>query len=126
MTELEFLQADPQHPGWRSPLRRALAHAPEGIRDVTAEVGEADVSALGPAAGVAGIELDAPFAVRLLARLTDLDLATLPAIGALAHVRVRVERLDRERYRIWFPQEYADYLAEVVLDAWEGLAEPTA
>jgi hypothetical protein len=27
-----------------------------------------------------------------------------------------------DRYRIWFPQEFADYVAEVVLDAWEGLA----
>ena len=119
----EFLLADPRHPGWRSPLRRALANAPGGIRDVTAEVGDADVSALGPAAGVAGIEIEAPFAARLLARLTDLDLRALPAIGALAHVRARVERHGEGRYRIWFPQEYSDYLADVVVDAWDGLAE---
>jgi len=122
MRELEFLAADPQHPAWRSPVRRALADAPEGVRDVTAAVDEADVSALGPAAGVAGIEIEAPFAPRLLARLTDLDLARLPAVGALAHVRAQVESQGESRYRIWFPQEYADYLAEVVIDAWEGLA----
>jgi sarcosine oxidase gamma subunit len=118
----EFLVADPPHPGWRSPLRRALAGAPEGIRDVTAAVKAREVAALGPAAGVAGIEVEAPFAPRLLARLTDLDLEALPAIGAVAHVRALVARRRRNCYRIWFPQEYADYMAEVVIDAWDGLA----
>ncbi|HXG26845.1 MAG TPA: hypothetical protein VNL94_08360 [Candidatus Binatia bacterium] len=122
MTELEFLHADPAHPAWRSPLRRALAHAPDGIRDVTAQVDAAQVRPLGPAAGVAGIEIEAAFAPALLARLTDLDLRSLPAIGALAHVRALVTHEGGERYRIWFPQEYADYLAHVVVDAWEGLA----
>ena len=54
-------------------------------------------------------------------RLTDLDLGALPSVGALAHVRALVQQHDEERYRIWFPQEYSDYVAEVVLDAWEGL-----
>ncbi len=122
MSTLEFLTADPTHEAWRSPLRRALADAPEGVRDITAEAVSADVSTLGPAAGVAGIEIEAPFAPRLLARLTDLELDALPAIGAVAHVRALVVSRGAECYRIWFPQEYADYLAEVVLDAWEGLA----
>ena len=123
MTTLEFLVADPQHPGWRSPLRRALEHSPQGVRDVTAEVRANDAAALGPAAGVAGIEIEAPFAPRLLARLTDLDLEALPSVGAVAHVRALVTRRRRDCYRIWLPQEYSDYLAEVILDAWEGLAE---
>ena len=122
MMTLEFLVADPQHPGWRSPLRRALEHAPEGVRDVTQEVNATEVAALGPAAGVAGIEIEAPFAPRLLARLTDLDLEALPSIGAVAHVRALVTLSRRDCYRIWLPQEYSDYLAEVVVDAWEGLA----
>jgi sarcosine oxidase gamma subunit len=126
MTDLEFLEADPLHPGWRSPLRRALAGAPSGVRDVTAEAVSADVSALGPAAGVAGIEIDTPFAARLLARMTDLDLDALPAIGSVAHVRTRVERHAEARFRLWFGQEYSDYLAEVVLDAWHGLEGVTA
>jgi len=119
---LEFLAADPRHPAWRSPLRRALAHAPKGIRDVTAEVTAKKVRSLGPAAGVAGIEVEAPFSHTLLARLTDLDPDALPAIGAVAHVRALVVRQRRDCYRIWFPQEYSDYLAEVVIDAWEGLS----
>jgi len=122
MTDLGFLTVDPKHPGWRSPLRRALADAPGGVRDVTAEAIAADVSVLGPAAGIAGIELEAPFAARILARMTDLDLAALPATGAVAHVRARVERHGETRFRLWFGQEYSDYLAEVVLDAWKGLA----
>jgi sarcosine oxidase gamma subunit len=123
VSTLEFLHSDPKHEGWRSPLRRALAGAPEGIRDVTAEAKTREVAALGPVAGVAGIEVEGPFAPRLLARLTDLELGALPAIGSVAHVRALVTRRRRDRYRIWFPQEYADYLAEVVIDAWEGLAQ---
>lgn len=121
MSELGFLVVDPQHPGWRSPLHRALADAPAGVRDITAEVDTSAVAALGPAAGVAGIEIEAPFAARLLARLTDLDPETLPAVAALADVRTLVMSPRDDCYRIWFPQEYADYVAEVVLDAWEGL-----
>lgn len=117
----EFLVADPRHPAWRSPLAHALADAPSGLRDVTALVDQAEVAALGPAPGVAGIELEAPFAAQLLARLTDLDLEELPAIGMLAHVRALVVSPGEGRYRVWFPQEHADYLAEVVLDAWAGL-----
>lgn len=123
MSMPEFLLADPQHPGWRSPLRRALADAPEGIRDVTAEADTTEIASLGPTAGVAGIEIEAPFATRLLARLTELDLATLPAVGAVARVRALVARSGPGSFRIWFPQEYADYLAGVVLDAWEGLED---
>ena len=123
MTQLEFLAADPQHPAWRSPLRRALEHAPSGVCDVTAEVEAKEVAALGPTPGVAGIEIDAPFAARLLARLTDLNLEALPSVGTVAHVRALVAWRRRDCYRIWLPQEYSEYLAEVVLDAWEGLAD---
>jgi hypothetical protein len=117
----EFLVADPASPAWRSPLRRALAHAPAGIGDVSALVGHEEEAALGPAAGIAGIEVAGPTAERVLRRVTDLDLAALPAVGALAHVRALVQRPAADRFRIWFAQEYADYLAEVVLDAAAGV-----
>ncbi len=116
MSAPAFMRSDPRHPAWRSPLARALAHAPAGIRDVTAE---ARHGPLGIAAGVAGIEIEAPFARTLLARLTDLE---PPGIGKLAGVRVQVTVEGDDRYRIWLPQEYADYLAHVVVDAWEGLS----
>lgn len=57
----------------------------------------------------------------LMRRLTDLDLEALPAVGAVAHVRTYVLRDDRETFRLFFPQEYGHYLAEVVIDAAEGL-----
>lgn len=122
MTELEFLSADPTHPAWRSPLRRALANAPAGISDVTAKADPEQVRPFGPVAAVAGIEVEAPFAQRLLARITDLDPDALPAIGAVAHVRTLVAHEGGDRYRLWFPQEFSDYLAHVVIDTWEGLA----
>jgi hypothetical protein len=122
MTELEFVAADPSSPAWRSPLSRALATAPEWIRDVSALVDGTAVAALGPAAGIAGIELESGAAPRLLRRLTDLDLDELPAVGAVAHVRTLVVSGAGDRYRLWFPQEYSDSMAEIVLDAAAGLA----
>jgi len=116
-----FLAANPASPAWRSPLRRALAGAPPAIADVSALADERQVAAVGPAAGVAGIEIAAPEAEHLLRRVTDLDLEALPAVGAVAHVQALVVREAPGRVRLWFPQEYADYVAEVVLDAWEGL-----
>jgi sarcosine oxidase gamma subunit len=118
----EFLVADPASPAWRSPLRRALEHAPEGIRDVSSLAGEDEEAALGPAAGLAGIELEGPTVETLLRRLTDLRLDALPAVGAVAHVRALVAPAGADCYRVWFPQEYSDFLAEVVIDAAEGLA----
>jgi hypothetical protein len=116
VTDLEFVRADPSHPAWRSPLAGALAHAPAGVRDVSAE---AQDGPLGLAAGIAGLEIEAPLARTLLARLTELE---PPAVGAFAHIRAQMTVVGDDRYRIWFPQEYADYLAHAVLDAWQGLA----
>jgi hypothetical protein len=118
----EFLVADAASPAWRSPLRRALARAPARVKDVTALAGLDEEQALGPRAGLAGIEIAAPHAETLVRRLTDLDLERLPAIGAVAHVRALVQRPGPVQFRIWFAQEYADHLAEVILDADEGLA----
>jgi hypothetical protein len=58
----------------------------------------------------------------LMRRLTDLDLDDLPAVGSVAHVRTYVLRDDAETFRLFFPQEYGHYVAEVVVDAVEGLA----
>jgi hypothetical protein len=56
----------------------------------------------------------------LMRRITDLDLDALPAAGAVAHIQAVVTR-DGDSFALWFGQEYADYLAEVVVDAHEGL-----
>lgn len=58
----------------------------------------------------------------LMRRITDLDLDALPAAGAVAHIQALVLR-DGDTFRLFFGQEYSDYLAEVVVDAWEGLHE---
>ena len=69
-------------------------------------------------AALAGLQLRGEALVR---RLTDLDLDSLPAVGAVAHVQAYVLRDDAETFRLFFPQEYGHYLAEVVVDAAEGL-----
>ncbi len=88
---------------------------------MTALVDEAQVAGLGPAAGAAGIEIEGSEARRVLRRLTDLDLDALPAIGAVAQVRTLVVVQAEDSFRLWFPQEYADYVAAVVLDTAEGV-----
>ena len=66
---------------------------------------------------LAGIELSGRQAMH---RLTDLDLAALPAAGKVAEVPAVVIG-DGDRFRIFFPQEYAHYVGEVVRDTLEGL-----
>jgi hypothetical protein len=88
---------------------------------VTAEV-DASVSArLGPAAGLAGIELAGTQARDLLRRLTDHDLDALPAVGSVASIRTLLVADGAETVRLWFAQEYSDHMAACVLDAAEGV-----
>ena len=161
MTHLDFLSPDLAAPeaAWRSPLERALAHAPDGIEDVSRtgvlEV-RGDLSGLEPdgcevvkltperalvlcsweqgrekhaslsrqfhvtdlSAGWAGLSLRGEAALR---RLTDLDPAALPAMGAVAHVQALVLRDDEETFRLFVPQEYGHSVGEVVVDAVRGL-----
>lgn len=68
---------------------------------------------------LAGLELEGE---RLMGRLTELDLRRLPAVGAVARgVPAVVERRDGDRFRLFVPQELGRYVAEVVVDAAEGL-----
>lgn len=160
MSHLDFLSPDlaTADAVWRSPLERALAHAPEGVEDLTRtavfEVRgdvdglEGEVVRLTPerayvlcpfeeagrvrtrltGAGRLVVDISAGWAglrVRgetLMRRLTDLDLSALPAIGTLAHVRTLVVRDADESFRLYFAQEYGHSVAEVVIDAAEGLA----
>jgi len=71
-------------------------------------------------AALAGLQLRGE---ALMRRLTDLDLDSLPAVGAVAHVQAYALRDDPETFRLFFPQEYGHYLAEVVVDATEGLRQ---
>ncbi|HEY3068732.1 MAG TPA: hypothetical protein VGJ34_00325 [Gaiellaceae bacterium] len=166
MSVLEFLSPDLATPdvaatvgAWRSPLERALRHAPPEVADVsltgklevrgnveglepdgfevvgvtpdralvlcdftrTAEVRErlgerflvVDVSG-----ALAGLRVQGE---TLMRRLTDFDLEALPAVGPVAHVQAYVLRDEAQTFRLFFAQEYGHYLAEVVVDAAEGL-----
>jgi hypothetical protein len=70
---------------------------------------------------LAGLRIERPDAVTLMRRLTDLDLDSLPAVGAVAHIQAYVLRDSETSFRLFFPQEYGDYVGDVVLDAAEGL-----
>jgi glycine cleavage system aminomethyltransferase T len=70
-----------------------------------------------PPAGLAALDIEGPGATTLLRRLTEFDLEALPAVGALAHIRVWVFSRGEESYRLVFDQEYGHYLWEVVVDA---------
>ena len=67
---------------------------------------------------LAGIALQSP---ELMRRLTDLDLALLPAAGKLAGVQAFMTARDGE-FRIFFAQEVGHYVVEVVRDQQAGLA----
>jgi hypothetical protein len=159
---LDFLSPDRAAPQgvWRSPLERALQHAPAGIVDISVtgkldvrgDVGSLRSRALeivritperalvlcdftrtaeiraklrerffvvDMSAVLAGLQVRGE---TLMRRLTDLDLDSLPAVGAVAHVQGYVIRDGDETFRLFFPQEYGHYMAEVVIDAAEGLA----
>ena len=68
---------------------------------------------------LAGLGLEGERAIRRLTDL-DLDLEALPAVGKVAEVPALVLR-DGSRFRIFFPQEFAHYVGEVVLDVLEGV-----
>jgi hypothetical protein len=76
-----------------------------------------DYLAIDVSANLAGLSVRGE---RLMRRITDLDLDALPAAGAVAHIQALVTR-DGDSFALWFGQEYSDYLAEVVIDAHEGL-----
>jgi hypothetical protein len=77
----------------------------------------ADYFAVDVSAKLAGLSVRGEQVMR---RITDLDLDALPAAGAVSHIQAIVTR-DGDSFALWFGQEYSDYLAEVAIDAWEGL-----
>jgi hypothetical protein len=96
--------------------RRALVLCPyERCAELRARLAGTVIDMTG---ALAGLELEGERAMR---RLTDLDLEALPAAGKVAEVPALVLR-DGPRFRIFFPQEFAHYLGEVVLDVLEGIA----
>ncbi len=99
---------------------RSLVFPPyDDTLSLAASLTERGLVAVDLTAGFAGLEVEGE---QVLRRLTELDLDRLPAVGSVAHVSAILIR-DGERFRLFFRQEYADYVAEVVLDALEGLGQ---
>jgi hypothetical protein len=58
----------------------------------------------------------------LMRRLTELELDRLPAVGAIARgTPAVIERLDGSRFRLFVPQELAQFVADVIADMAKGL-----
>jgi sarcosine oxidase gamma subunit len=69
---------------------------------------------------LAGLRVEGPDAATIMRRLTDLDLDSLPAVGAVARVPALV-RGGGDAFELFWAQEYGHYLALAVIDAAEGL-----
>jgi hypothetical protein len=89
-----------------------FARAADLCRDLSRQFLAIDVSGT-----LAGLQVQG---AALMRRITDLDLDALPAAGSISHVQAIVLR-HGDMFSFFFGQEYSDYLAEVVIDAWEGL-----
>ena len=102
--------------------RRALVLCPfervGAVRDALASAGEVVLDQTG---ALGGLRIERPDADTLVRRLTALDLDALPAVGSVAHIQAYVVRDGAAAFRLFFAQEYGDYMADVVLDAAEGL-----
>jgi hypothetical protein len=61
---------------------------------------------------------------QVMRRLTDLDLAAIPAAGPFAHVTALIRRGADGWFHVYVHQELGHYVAEAVLDAIAGLESP--
>jgi hypothetical protein len=102
-----------------TPARGLLLSDPNRIGEIREKVRQ-DSLALDVSAAWAGLRIRGE---QLLRRLTDLDLDALPAVGSVHHVQTLVIRDEAETFRLFFPQEYGHSVAEIVIDALEGLVE---
>jgi len=100
-----------------TPARGFLLCDADRVTEIRQKVHE-DFLALDVSAGWAGLRIRGE---QLLRRLTDLDLETLPAVGSIHHVQTLVIRDEGETFRLFFPQEYGHSVAEIVIDALDGL-----
>jgi sarcosine oxidase gamma subunit len=101
-----------------TPTRSLVLCAPEDVAVVRARLRTDGAQPVDLSAGYAGLRIENEAVLR---RISDLDLADLPAVGSVAHVQTVVLRDGDDSFRLFFPQEYSDYMAEVVLDAAAGL-----
>jgi sarcosine oxidase gamma subunit len=111
------LQLDGSEAIWITPRRALVVCDPNEVARIREQL-RGEFLAVDMSAALAGLQVHGE---TLMRRLTDLDLDNLPAPGPIAHVQAVVLRDEDETFRFFFPQEYGDYIAEVVVDAAEGL-----
>jgi hypothetical protein len=104
-----------------SPRRAFLFTSGDPFEGV-ARVRDAGVLAYDATGALAGLAIEGE---QLMRRLTDLDLTKLPAAGPFARVSGLVLRdpgeVNRERFRVYVPQELGHDVALAVLDVLAGL-----
>ncbi len=100
-----------------TPERALLLCPPEDIARLLEQLNARARSVVDVTSALAGLHVSGE---QLLRRLTDLDLDALPAVGSVAHIPATLVR-EGDEFRLFFPQEYADHVAAVVLDAAAGL-----
>ena len=100
--------------------RRGFLLTRDDPADAVARIRAQGLLAYDATGGWAGMAIEGE---QLMRRLTDLDLATLPAAGPFARVPAIVARDEGERFRVYVPQELGHDVAMAVLDAIAGLEE---
>jgi hypothetical protein len=98
-----------------TPSRALIVCAPEECVELRRSLPGLVIDLTGALAGIAIEGAD------LMRRLTDLDLAALPAAGKVADVPALVSETEGS-FRIFFAQEYGHSVVEAVRDLQEGLA----
>ena len=98
--------------------RRALLFLESDAVPVVERLREDGFLAYDMTGALAGLAFEGEQVAR---RLTDLDLEKVPTAGGFAKIGAVLVRDEGERFRVYFPQELGHYVAEVVLDAIEGL-----
>lgn len=98
---------------------RALLVCDGGTRAARERLAAAGYRAYDVTAALAALDVRGEDVMR---RLTELDLRTLPAVGAVARgVAAVIQRRPDETFRLFVPQELGHHVAEVVADAARGL-----
>jgi hypothetical protein len=98
--------------------RRAFLFTDEDPLDVIARAREAGALAYDATGALAGLAIADE---RVLRRLTDLDLASIPTAGPFARVSALFRRNADGWVRVYVQQELGHYVAEAVRDAIAGL-----
>jgi hypothetical protein len=117
--ELDLVRPEEGEELVRLSPRRGFLLTPHDPADAAARIRDQGVLAYDVTAGWAGLAIEGE---RLMRRLTDLDLHSLPAAGPFARVSGIVLRDEGERFRVYVPQELGHDVAVAVLDAARGLA----